>query len=72
MWMEAMYVGQTGVVDHHCSPYQKALMPRERQHRVTIVWKATPHEQSTLYAFIPPPDGLMAASIEEGQLGQSR
>ena len=40
-------------------------MPRERQHRVTTAeLKATPHEQSTLYAFIPPPYGLKAASIE--------
>lgn len=37
-------------------------MPRVRQHRVTTVLKARPHEQSTLYAFIPPPYGLEAAS----------
>ena len=71
MWMEALWDKRVLLIIT-CSPYQEALMPRERQHRVTAVWKAAPHEQSTLYAFIPPPDGLMAASIEEGQLGQSR
>jgi hypothetical protein len=50
-------VGQTGVVDHCCSPYQKAFMPRERQHRVTTVLKAVPHEQSTLLRLHPTPYG---------------
>ena len=70
MWMEALWDKRVLLIIT-CSPYQEALMPRERQHRVTAVLKATPHEQSTLYAFIPPLYGLKAARIEGASLARA-